>query len=220
MAQFRQRLASLPPGAVLGSVALAVAVVIGLVLLTRRSAPPPALALPRAMPGGTSAGAPPPPPSEAQASATVTVHAAGAVVRPGVYAVPAGARVADVVVAAGGARPDADVDQLNLAAKVADAQRVYVPRKGEAVAPVVEPGAAGPGGSPSTPGSPVDLNTATPPQLDALPGIGPALAAAIVEYRTKNGPFRSVTGLLDVPGIGPAKLDAIRALVRAGSSSP
>jgi competence protein ComEA len=63
---------------------------------------------------------------------------------------------------------------------------------------------------------PVDLNAATASQLEALPGIGPALAGAIVEHRTRHGRFRAVTDLLDVPGIGPAKLDAIRALVRAG----
>jgi competence protein ComEA len=222
--QWRVRLPSPRPRTVAGVVVAALAGVVGLVALTRQPAPPPPLALPRATPSPPSSGQETPPAAAstpagsadgAGTAATVTVHAAGAVTRPGVYAVAAGARVADVVATAGGPLPDADLDQLNLAAKVVDAQRIYVPHRGEAVA-APPPGGLDPGEGQPGPASPLDLNTATAAQLDALPGIGPALAAAIVEYRTKHGPFRSVTGLLDVPGIGPAKLDAIRALVRAG----
>jgi competence protein ComEA len=151
----------------------------------------------------------------------VTVHAAGQVAAPGVYSVPAGSRVADLVTAAGGLLPEADVDRLNLAARVVDGTRVYIPRKGESPpteAPVGDPGGAadagsGAGSAGGAPAGPVDLNTATAAQLDTLPGVGPATANAILTYRTRNGRFKSVTELLEVPGIGPAKLEAIRPLV-------
>jgi competence protein ComEA len=140
----------------------------------------------------------------------LVVHVAGAVQRPGLVTVLAGARVADVIRAAGGPLPDADIDALNLAAFVTDAGRVYVPREGEAVeVPAVV-------GTPDANGVPlrIDLNVATAAELDRLPGIGPSLAAAVIAYRNTNGPFRSVDALLKVPGIGPAKLEQFRALVR------
>ena len=99
---------------------------------------------------------------------------------------------------------------MNLAAVVADGQRVYVPRLGES-APLG--GAAGMSGGSAIDEGPIDLNVATEEQLDALPGVGPATAAAIVAYRDEHGPFGSVDDLGDVHGIGPAKLDAIRDLV-------
>ncbi len=132
------------------------------------------------------------------------VHVAGAVVRPGVYRVPRGARVTDAILLAGGPSADADADALNLAALLVDGQRVYVPRHGEVVTAVLPATAAT--GAPA----PLDLNSATPEQLDTLPGVGPATAAAIVAYRAAHGPFRSVDDLAEVRGIGPAKLDAIR----------
>ncbi len=194
--------------------AAVVVVAVALVVLYRSGAPAP-LVLPRA------GGAPAPasdlaPPGADHAADTITVYAAGAVARPGVYVVPSRARVADVLAAAGGSLPDATIDQLNLAAKVTDAERIYVPRKGEASTPV--PPDSPPGGSPTGgggPGSvgPIDLNTADATQLDVLPGVGPTTAKAIVAYRSAHGRFRSVTDLLGVPGIGPAKLDAIRPLV-------
>jgi competence protein ComEA len=160
-----------------------------------------------------------PPPEDSMARAdrrpamTVTtvptafvVHAAGAVRRPGVYRVGPGARVTDVIEAAGGASPDADLNRLNLAAPVADGTQVYVPRLGEAVPASTTNG-------PATPAGPLDLNTATLEQLDELPGVGPATAKAILAERDRRGRFRSVDDLLDVRGIGPAKLDALRDLV-------
>ena len=203
-------------GAVL---AVGVLVLVG-VLFLRSSSPPPKLTLPQAEPGSAppdgsaSRGVSPP----STPPVTVTVHVAGHVVNPGVYAVPAGGRVADAVVAAGGTAVEADVEQLNLAARVSDGERVYVPKKGET--PPAVPGTAAPstgaggGGKAAAPGAPVDLNTATAEQLEALPGVGPATSRAILAYRASHGRFRSVTELLEVPGIGPAKLEALRPLVR------
>jgi competence protein ComEA len=160
-------------------------------------------------------------PAVSAAPAVIVVHAAGAVVRPGLHELPAGARVADLLDAAGGPSPDADPDRLNLAAPLADGQRLYVPRVGETAPAVVGPDGSGAGGSGSSdpgggPAAPVDLNVATVDQLDELPGVGPATATAIVEHRSRNGAFTSVDDLLDVRGIGPAKLEALRDLVTVG----
>lgn len=159
------------------------------------------------------------------ATATVVVHAAGAVVRPGLVSLRGPVRVADVVAAAGGLTADADLDALNLAAPVEDGQRVFVPHRGAGAPAVadVDPapppnvvsggrrGSGGPGGGASASGDDVvDINTATADQLEDLPGVGPATAAAIVEHRSRRGPFRSAEQLLDVPGIGPAKFAAMR----------
>lgn len=141
------------------------------------------------------------------------VHAAGAVARPGVYRVKAGGRVADVLDAAGGPASDADLDQVNLAAKVTDGERVFVPHQGQAI-PAVATGGGGGAGSAGAASGPVDLNTATLEQLDALPGVGPATAQAILDYRAEHGRFAQVQELLEVRGIGEAKLAAIRARVR------
>ena len=143
----------------------------------------------------------------------LVVQVVGAVRRPGVYRVAAGARLGDLVDRAGGLTADADVDRIDLAAPLADGALVYLPRRGEASppGPVV-----GGGAGTSTPGGTgsdtllVDLNTATADQLDALPGVGPTTAAAIVAYRDQHGPFRSVDALADVTGIGPSKLAQIR----------
>ncbi len=218
---------SLRPVLAAGGAVLAVGVLVVVGLLFLRSAsPPPKLTLPQAEPGSAppdgsapadGSAAPAAPPSTPPV--TVTVHVAGQVANPGVYAVPAGGRVADAVVAAGGTSVEADVEQLNLAARVSDGERVYVPKKGEAPPPVLAgntapAGGAGGGGKAAAPGAPVDLNTATAEQLEALPGVGPATSRAILAYRASHGRFRSVTELLEVPGIGPAKLEALRPLVR------
>jgi len=128
-----------------------------------------------------------------------TVHVSGAVVRPGVAVVASGARIADVVAAAGGATPDADLAGLNLAAPVRDGERILVPSyvEGQPASGTDEP--AG-----------LDLNTATVGQLQELDGVGPVLAGRIVEFRDANGPFQAIEDLLDVPGIGEAKLSGMR----------
>ena len=182
----------------LGAVAAIGLGVVGFRLL--RPPPPTELSLPRATP---PAGASP----TTAVPGPVVVYVAGAVARPGVYPVGGGARVADAVGAAGGTTPDADLDPLNLAARLSDGDRVLVPRKGQAPPPVLGPGPAGDG---STPSGPVNLNTATAEQLEALSGVGPATAHAIITWRQQHGRFRSVQDLLQVRGIGPAKLEALR----------
>lgn len=143
------------------------------------------------------------------------VHVTGAVRRAGVVRLSAGARVADAIRAAGGAAPGADVSALNLAAVLTDAEKIHVPRRGEALA---QPLAAGPSasagvGGASAGGAPVDLNAAGAAELDALPGIGPVLAQRIVDYRTSNGRFASVDDLRQVEGIGPKKFEQLKALL-------
>jgi competence protein ComEA len=138
----------------------------------------------------------------------VVVHVAGAVLLPGLYRLPEGSRVDDAIAEAGGARPKAALDLVNLAAPVADGQQVIVPLRGSAPA----------AGSPAAPeagafGGKVHLNSATLEQLDELPGVGPVTAQQILDYRTANGAFRSVDELDAVPGIGPARLAQLRPLV-------
>jgi|SRR5215218_4279982 len=146
-----------------------------------------------------------------------TVHVAGAVRRPGVYRLPAGARVQDAVRRAGGARARADVNAINLAAKVADGQQVVVPvrapRGAAAAGGAAATGAAG-AGAPGAAAGPVSLNSATAEQLDTLDGVGPATARKIIDWRTEHGGFRSVADLAQVPGIGPKKLAALREQVQ------
>jgi competence protein ComEA len=140
--------------------------------------------------------------------ATVTVHVAGAVKTPGVIALPVGARVIDAVEGAGGGLPDADLDRLNLAAKLVDGQRILVTKIGQA-APAAD---ASMGGSTADPGSGavIDLNNATSAQLETLPGIGPALADAIIAERDRRGGFRSVNELREVRGIGEKRFADLR----------
>jgi competence protein ComEA len=143
-------------------------------------------------------------------STAMVVHVAGAVASPGVYTVAPSARVTDAVSAAGGVVAEADPNAINLAAPLHDGERVYVPKVGETVAVAQIDGT---GGGPDVPAGPVNVNSATAEQLDVLPGVGPATAAAIVAHRRQHGPFSSVDQLGDVRGIGPAKLEALRGLV-------
>jgi competence protein ComEA len=160
-------------------------------------------------PGPAPAAAPTP-----TASPLVVVDVVGQVHNPGLVTLPAGARVFDAVSAAGGATAGAELGAINLARPVVDGEQVRVPAPGEAVAaaPAAPGVAAAPGGAPGT-GGPVNLNTADEATLDTLPGIGPALAARIVAWRTDNGPFASVDELDEVSGIGPAMLAKVRDLV-------
>ena len=196
----------------LAASALAVmGIAVALIVLLRpagASPPPPELHLPMASasaPGSGNAGAA----TSSSPPALIVVHAAGAVARPGLYRLPSSSRVADAIDAAGGLAPDADADRVNLAAPLSDGQRVFVPKVGQ---PLPDDTAANANAS-----GPLDLNTATEADLDGLPGIGPTTAKAIVAERTRRGGrFSSVDDLLEVRGIGPAKLDELRPLVTVG----
>ncbi|MFE3291587.1 ComEA family DNA-binding protein [Rhodococcus sp. NPDC059234] len=159
-----------------------------------------------------------PPAPDMVVSVVGLVHAAGLV------HLPTGARIADALAAAGGAREGADLLGLNLAQKLADGDQVLVglsPPDGGAVtvgSATVGAGASMPGvatapGSGPVPGGKVNLNTATAEQLDALPGVGPVTAAAIVSWRQSNGRFTDVEQLGEVDGIGPGRLQKLRDLV-------
>ncbi len=171
-----------------------------------------AIASPSIVSGPASAG-----PASPSASATsLVVAVSGKVRRPGVVTVPAGARVIDVLKAAGGPLPGADLGMLNLARKVADGELVAVGVPASAPgAPAAAGGAAPSAGAPAGGAAgPIDLNTATLAELDTLPGVGPVLAQRILDWRTQHGQFASVDQLSDVPGIGDARLAQLRDLVR------
>lgn len=170
-------------------VLLAVSLGVGAGLMSR-----PSLDLQPPTSGATS-------PSEVE---MMEVHVAGWVVDPGVVLVQTGAIVADAVDAAGGMRPGAVIGSINLAAEVLPGEQVVVPGPEED------------GGSPGEArgGGLISLNRAAAPELEELPGVGPVLAGRIVAHRTEHGRFETVDDLLEVPGIGEAKLASIRDLVR------
>ena len=147
--------------------------------------------------------------SQASIASSVLVHVAGAVYAPGVHEVPIGARVVDALSAAGGPLPRAATDTVNLAAPVTDGERIYLPAVGEIVSVLAT--ATSPAAVPST--AVVNINSATPDELDSLPGIGPSTAAAIIARRNEIGFFVDHEDLLSVPGIGPNKVDALRGLI-------
>ncbi|MBF6523364.1 helix-hairpin-helix domain-containing protein [Nocardia farcinica] len=166
-----------------------------------------------------------PVPETPPATGELVVSVVGLVHRGGLVRLPAGARVADAIAAAGGPRDGADLTGLNLAQRVQDGDQILVgaaaptgdgPRLGSAT---ISAGGAG-GAAGTTTGAPVpgtagkiDLNTATEAQLDALPGVGPVTARAILAWRTANGRFTAVDQLAEVDGIGPARLARLRELV-------
>ena len=217
-----------PQRILLGSLSVC-AVSIALWLLVRPSDPPIESSVPRASGADVSIVAP----IATSAPSTVMVHVMGAVRRPGVFQLPSSARVIDAVSAAGGPIASADLERINLAQRIIDTEQVFVPSRQQrtshiTVAPrhrttsttsvVTVPGAVPPtiAGATTIPGpqtSTINLNSATATQLDTLPGVGPSTAKAIISFRTKNGGFKKVADLLNVPGIGQAKFEAIRELV-------
>jgi competence protein ComEA len=148
---------------------------------------------------------------------TALVHVAGAVRHPGVYRLRGGERIKDAVRRAGGAGRRADLNAINLAAKVADGQQVVVPRRGAAAGSSAAASAStgeGVAGASGTPQTPVSLNSATAEQLETLDGVGPATAQKILDWRQQHGGFRSIDDLSEVPGIGPKRLAALRPKVQ------
>lgn len=207
-----------------GGIALAVIAVIA-VLITifslMRDDPPPVVSakLPPVEMVSSAAARPGP-----DANKPVVVSVVGLVATPGLVTLAPDARIADAVSAAGGAVDGADTLGLNLARHLTDGEQIVVGIGTPAGQPTAL-GSSVTGGppvasaTPSAPGKaepadPVDLNTATVEQLDALPGVGPVTAGAIVAWRDAHGKFSSVDQLGDVDGIGPARLDKLRALVR------
>ncbi len=160
-------------------------------------------------------------PLDTLAPTRIAVHVVGAVHQPGVYHLPSTARADDAVRAAGGATTSADLRRVNLAAALTDGAQLWIPRFGERAPNTSLPAGPSTQGNPtgSTANSPaapliVNINNATAAELDQLPGVGPSTARAIVDHRSRNGPFATVDDLLAVRGIGPAKLAELRAFVR------
>ena len=140
------------------------------------------------------------------APSTVTVHVAGAVARPGIVTLPAGARVADAVRAADGPTPDADLTAVNLARVLDDGERVLVPTVGASAPPATATQMTGADAK-------IDLNRADEATLEQLPGVGPVLASRIIRFREEHGPFRDVGQLRDVAGIGERTFQSLVDLV-------
>ncbi|HOG47905.1 MAG TPA: ComEA family DNA-binding protein [Anaerolineae bacterium] len=156
-----------------------------------------------------------PTPRPTATPALVVVHVTGAVLRPDVYTLPENSRLKDAVRAAGGLRPDADEEALNLATPLRDGERIRVPALGEtpvAMAMDAAVAAAPAAASALYAAGTVNLNTATAQELDSLPGIGAVLAQRIVEDRQANGQYAAVDDLARVRGIGPALLEKLRPL--------
>jgi competence protein ComEA len=216
-------------GAIALAVVAAVAVLVTVFTVMRdRPAPVMSAKLPPVQPLSSTS-----PRSSASPSAgadrPVVVSVVGLVHKPGLVTLTPGARIADALQAAGGAVDGADTIGLNMARPLGDGEQIVVglaPLSGQpkALGSTVSPGIAAPptsGPTELSKGSPkpkrgevLDLNTATVEQLDALPGVGPVTAAAIVAWRQANGKFTSVDQLAEVDGIGPARLEKLRALVR------
>jgi competence protein ComEA len=197
----RDRLATLSRGEVIGLLAVVGVTLAGAGFWYVRSLPAPVEV--RSAPSPVDAA----PEVSASPTVVILVDVAGWVRRPGVYEFTEGSRVIDAIEAAGGARPGALLQSLNLAAPLVDGTQVLVPKEGQP--PSTATGAATGGDV----GALVNVNTATNAELETLPGIGEVIAQAIVDHRTENGPFASVDQLLDVTGIGDATLEDIRELV-------
>lgn len=204
--EFRATAPTLDPGRpglrILLLLAAAAVLVAGFFLWRSRPAPEP-------LPAPTPLSAPPSagPPARPSQAAKVTVHVAGKVRDPGVYTLPAGARVTDAITAAGGARRGAPLETVNLARRLVDGEQIVLGGQ-------VPPAAASPV-SPLSPDTGVlDLNSATPDQLEQLPGVGEVLASRIADYRTAHGGFTSVDQLREVTGIGARRYEELKGKVR------
>ena len=205
--------------------AVAVIAVMVTVFAMMRDSPPPITSA-KLPPVQMVSSAKPTPSGPPAAEQPVVVSVVGLVHKPGLVSLRPGARIADAVAAAGGALDGADLLGLNMAQRLTDGEQIMVgmaPAPGEPtrLGSGVAPSAGAPASSSSPPGkqsaspsAPIDLNTATVEQLDTLPGLGPITAAAIVAWRDANGKFTSVDQLGDVDGIGPARLEKLRSLVR------
>lgn len=167
------------------------------------------------------------PGSSSGSGSTVTVSVQGSVKHPGLYTVASGERWGMVLTKAGGVLKDADIRSINLAEQAQDGQQLYVPKVNETVPPAAAPATGSPAHVPGAPAAAdatvgatrqvtstvVNINLATAAELEALPGVGPALSQRIVEFREQNGPFKSAAELDAVSGIGPAMLKKLEGLI-------
>lgn len=201
-------------------VALFVGAGFGLATLRQRAQPAPIEIIP---PPATATVPPSPTPEPAATAGPLRVYVSGAVVNPAVYTLPPGSIIDDAVRAAGGFAAGADRVAVNLAQPVADGMQVYVPTLSEAE-PTPPPVSLPPGATATAAGRMggitvdglININTSTQADLELLPGIGPATAANIIAYREANGPFATIEAIMDVPGIGEGKFEAIRDLITVG----
>jgi competence protein ComEA len=212
---------------VIGLAVVGVIAVLVTVFTLVRDKPPPVASAKLPPVEMVSSASPTPGSAPPGADGPVVVSVVGLVHKPGLVTLPPGARIADALTAAGGALDGADLIGLNMARRVIDGEQIIVgivaaPGQPAAMGSSISsgPATAAPSDAPSTagkappPGGLVDLNAATVEELDTLPGIGPVTAAAIIAWRDANGRFTSVDQLGDVDGIGPARLEKLRDLVR------
>lgn len=187
-----------------GAAVLVIAGIVGSAYALQRPSPDTeslVLTMPTVLPTATVTHTPTPAP--------IVVFVSGEVVSPGVYTLPPESRVVDAIAVAGGLAADADANAVNQAILLEDGMQIHVPKVGEVATPLPLSGGEA-NGSGTASDAKININRATITELESLPGIGPALAEAIVRHRETNGEFESVEGLLEVPGIGEAKLADIR----------
>jgi competence protein ComEA len=204
----RERLDSLSRGELAGLVVVVVATLLGAGLWYMRSLPRPvAIAAPVDAVSPAVSPISGPTRSAGASAAAIIVDVAGWVREPGVYEFTSGDRVIDAIERAGGPRKGADLTTLNLAAPLTDGTQIVIPKPGSTTSG--DPGSSG-DGSTSAGTTLININSASATELEELPGVGPVTAAAIIDYRTQNGPFATVDDLIDVTGIGPSTLEQIR----------
>jgi competence protein ComEA len=173
----------------------------GMFFLLRRPEPEPIFIL---TPEPTATPLPTPTPGP------LCVYVSGAVAHPDVYELASDSIVKDAIEAAGGPTDEADLSRINLARRVHDEEQIYVPRKGEESPPISPPSSPSLPSPSSQGGDKVNINTATAEELSTLPGIGPTKAQCIIDYRTTNGPFRSIEEIKNAKGIGDATFEKLR----------
>ncbi|MFI5056064.1 MAG: helix-hairpin-helix domain-containing protein [Actinomycetota bacterium] len=216
----RERLDSLSRGELAGLVVVIVLLLAAVGVWYTRSLPRPIDIATNAAPMGVASSVPsasvavaPSASTSASPSTTLIVDVSGWVRKPGVFEFEPGDRVIDAVERAGGARDNADLTLLNLAAPLVDGQQILVPKEGAQVPGTVPGTTPGTTGVPGATGALVNINTADEATLETLNGVGPVLAASIIAYRTEHGPFTSIDQLDEVSGIGPATMEDLRSQV-------
>ena len=190
--------------AVLAAVILTAVVASVVAVLVRRPEPPRVVLQQAAQ--QTAQQAATRPAASPQVASLLIVHLSGEVIAPGVYRLPIGARIDDALKAAGGPTGEGDIHRLNLAARLADGQQIVVPRRIDPILASMLPIASPTVGR-------VNVNVASVPELDRLPGVGPVTAQRIVAYREQNGPFTTVQQLRDAKLVNAATFEKIKDLV-------